>query len=200
MDISTVKSNCEKNGFEFIVAETKQEALEIAKRYIAKGSSVGLGGSVSVTQIGLLDYLTNNKEIKLFNQYEDGISKNENTRRRKEGVIADIFVTSTNALTLGGELVNCDGEGNRVAAQIFGSKKLLLIVGSNKIVKDIEAGFGRIKNVAAVKNAERLNEKAASFGKKPSYTSENISKKYGIITQDTIGRIVIIFVNEPLGY
>jgi L-lactate utilization protein LutB len=200
MDISVVKSNCEKNGFEFVSAQTKQEALEIAKRYIAKGDSVGLGGSVSVAEIGLLDYLANNKEIELFNQYEDGISKEENIRRRKNGVTADIFITSTNALTLDGELVNCDGEGNRVAAQIFGSKRLILIVGSNKIVKDIKDGFERIKTVAAVKNADRLNQKAASFGKGPHYTGENISKKYGIIAKDTPGRTVIIFVNEPLGF
>ncbi|MDR0666089.1 MAG: lactate utilization protein [Campylobacteraceae bacterium] len=200
MDINAVKSNCEKNGFEFIVAQTKQEALEIAKRYVTKGSSVGLGGSVSVEEIGLLDYLENNKEIELFNQYESGISEEENTSRRKKGITADIFITSTNALSVKGELINCDGSGNRVAAQIFGSKKLLLIVGSNKIVKDIEAGFERIRSVAAVKNADRLNQKAASFGKKTNYTGDDISKKYGIIAQDTPGRIVIIFVNEILGY
>ncbi|MDR1008121.1 MAG: lactate utilization protein [Campylobacteraceae bacterium] len=200
MDISILKSNCKKNGFEFIIVQTKQEALEAAKKYITKGSSVGLGGSVSVVQIGLLEYLENNKDIKLFNQFEDGISKEENTNRRKKGITADIFVTSTNALSVKGELINCDGDGNRVAAQIFGSKKLLLIVGSNKIVKDIKAGFERIRNIAAIKNAARLNEKAASFGKNTNYTGEDISKKYGIVMQDTPGRTVIIFVNENLGY
>ncbi|MDR2081110.1 MAG: lactate utilization protein [Campylobacteraceae bacterium] len=200
MDISALKLNCERNGFEFIIAKTKQEALEIAKRYIVKGSSVGLGGSVSIEEIGLLDYLVNNKEIKLINQYESGISKEENTRRRKEGITADIFVTGTNALTANGELVNCDGEGNRVAAQIFGSKKLLLVAGKNKIVRDIQSALERIRTVAAVKNAARLNEKAVTFGKEPNFTSENISKKYGIITRDAPGRTIIIYVDENLGY
>ncbi|MDR2789796.1 MAG: lactate utilization protein [Campylobacteraceae bacterium] len=200
MDINTLKANCEKNGFAFINAKTKEEALEIAKGYVTKGSSVGLGGSVSVEETGLLDWLISNKDIKLINQYESGISKEENTRRRKEGITADIFVTSTNALTLEGELVNCDGEGNRVAAQIFGSKKLILIVGKNKVVRDIQSALERIKTVAAVKNADRLNEKAVTFGKEPNFTGENISKKYGIITQDTPGRTVIIFVDEYLGY
>jgi L-lactate utilization protein LutB len=200
MDISTLKLNCEKNGFTFINAETKQEAFEIVKGYISKGNSIGLGGSVSVEEIGLLNYLMNNKEIKLINQYEDGISKEENMRRRKESMTADIFITSTNALTLEGELVNCDGEGNRVAAQIFGSKKLLLIVGKNKVVRDIQSALERIRTVTAVKNAARLNEKAVTFGKEPNFTSKNISKKYGIITQDTPARTIIIFVNKNLGY
>jgi L-lactate utilization protein LutB len=200
MDINTLKSNCEKNGLAFINTQTKQEALKSAKTYITKHATVGLGGSISVEEIGLLDYLVNSKEIKLINQYESGITKEENIKRRKESLTVDILFTSTNALTLKGELVNCDGEGNRVAAQIFGPKKLILIVGKNKIVKNIEAGFERIKTVAAVKNAERLNEKAASFGKEANYTSENISKKYGIVAKETPGRIVIIFVNEDLGY
>ncbi|MDR2100144.1 MAG: lactate utilization protein [Campylobacteraceae bacterium] len=200
MDIERLKVNCEKNGFTFINAQTKEQALEIAKGYVTKGNSIGLGGSVSVEEIGFLDYLVNNKEIKLLNQYESGISKEENTRRRKEGVIADIFITSTNALTLEGELVNCDGEGNRVAAQIFGSKKLILIVGKNKVVENIPSALERIRTVAAVKNAERLNKKAATFGKEANFTSENISKKYGIIARETPERTVIIFVNENLGY
>ncbi|MDR1976302.1 MAG: lactate utilization protein [Campylobacteraceae bacterium] len=200
METKTLKLNCEKNGFEFVSAKTKQEALEIAKGYITKGSSVGLGGSVSVEEIGLLEYLSNSKDITLFNQYEEGITKEENAKRRKEGLTADIYVTSTNALTRKGELVNADGSGNRVAAQIFGSKKLLLIVGKNKIVRDVAAGFERIKNVAAVKNADRLNQKALTFGKEPNYTPKDISQKYGIIVSETPGRIVIIFVDEALGY
>jgi hypothetical protein len=144
--------------------------------------------------------LTSRKDITLHNQYEQGISKEENAKRRKLGVIADIFITSTNALSEKGELINCDGEGNRVAAQIFGSDKLLLIVGVNKIVKDVEAGLERIKTIAAVKNAERLNKKAASFGKEPNYSGDDISQKYGVIKSDKKGRTTIILVNETLGY
>jgi hypothetical protein len=174
--------------------------LRKAKEYIKSGLSVGLGGSVSIEEIGLLEYLISRKDIILNNQYENGISKEENTARRKKGIVADIYVTSTNALTEDGVLINCDGEGNRIAGQIFGSSKLLIIAGINKIVKDINEGFERIKNIAAVKNAERLNKKALSFGKQINATAESISSKYGIIEKDTPGRITIILVNEILGY
>jgi L-lactate utilization protein LutB len=200
MNIEKLKENAKKNGIEIIFIQTKKEALESAKEYIKEGISVGLGGSVSVEEIGLLDYLTSRKDIILHNQYEDGISKEENTKRRKNGLIADIFIASTNAITQEGTLINCDGEGNRVAGQIFGSNKLLIIAGINKVVKDINDGFERIKNVAAVKNAERLNKKALTFGKNINVTAQSISKKYGIIQQDVLGRISVILVNETLGY
>ena len=200
MDISKLQAACEKNGFELVFTQTKKEALAKAKEFIPSGSSVGLGGSASVGEIGLLDDLIARKDIVLYNQYESGISKEENTKRRKLGLTADIFIAGVNALTKNGELINCDGEGNRVAAQIFGPDKVLLIAGVNKLVDTIEDGFERIKNIASVKNAERLNKKAAEFGKAANFQAEEISKKYTIIKSDLKGRIVIILVNEPLGY
>ncbi|MDR0467851.1 MAG: lactate utilization protein [Campylobacteraceae bacterium] len=200
MDLKLLKQNCEKNGFEFIFVENKKEALKVAKEFFKSNMSVGLGGSVSVEECGIYDFLVNNKDLKVFNQYEQGIDMEENMRRRKMGMIADIYVTGTNALTMNGELVNCDGSGNRVAAQIFGSDKLLIVVGINKIVKDVDAGFLRIKEIAAIKNVERLNEKAIKLGKEPKYTIENISHKFTSISGDTKGRTTIILVNEELGY
>jgi len=199
-DIKLLKQNCEKNGFEFIFAENKDEALKIAKKFFKPNMSVGFGGSVSIEECGIYDFLINSKDLKVLNQYEKGIDMKENIRRRKEGMIADIYVTSTNALTMNGELVNCDGSGNRVAAQIFGSDKLLIIAGINKVVKDVDAGFLRIKNIAAVKNAQRINEKAMQLGKESKYTAEDISHKFVYINGDVMGRTTIILVNEELGY
>ncbi|MFV0481143.1 MAG: lactate utilization protein [Campylobacteraceae bacterium] len=200
MDIQKLATACEKNGFEFIFVQTKQEALEIVKKHITPNVSVGIGGSTTLEETGIQGYLIGRKDIKLFNQYEAGITMNENIRRRREGMIADIYISSTNAITKKGELVNSDGTGNRVAAQIFGSKKLFIVAGVNKIVEDVTAAIHRIKTVAAVKNVERLNAKAVSFGKAPSYTVENIANKYGIIENDEKGRTTIILVNESLGY
>ncbi|MDR0580218.1 MAG: lactate utilization protein [Campylobacteraceae bacterium] len=200
MSIEVLKENALKNGIEVLFVQTKQEALEKAKEYIKPGISVGLGGSVSVEEIGFLEYLISRKDITLHNQYEDGISKEENLKRRKTGLIADIYITSTNALTKNGWLVNYDGAGNRVAAQIFGPDKLLLIVGVNKIVNDTQEAIARIGEIAAVKNAERINEKALKFGKEADVTAQSISNKFTIIKKDTPGRISVILVNEPLGY
>ena len=189
--------NC---GYDAHFVKTKEEALELSKTYIKSGMSVGLGGSVSVQEIGLLDYLLNKKDITLFNQYEDGISMDENIHRRRQGLVSDIFVTSTNAITKDGKLVNADGSGNRVAAFSYGPKNVLVIVGINKIVEDVESGFKRVMEVAAVKNIERINKKSIEMGKEPSYNLDNIANKFSWVKADDKDRIIIILVDEELGY
>ena len=192
--------NLKKNGFEVIEVENAKEALEFSKKYIQNGQSIGLGGSTTVAQIGLLEYLTTLDNIKLFNQYEDGISAQENLERRRQGILSDLYITSCNAITKDGYLVNVDGDGNRVAAQIFGPKKVLLIVGVNKFVDTLEDGFNRVKDIVVPKNIERMNKKALSMGKEPHYNSDNIANKFTYINGDKDGRTTIILVNEELGF
>ena len=187
-------------GYDAHFVKTKEEAFELAKTYIKSGMSVGLGGSESVKEIGLLNYLLNKKDITLFNQYEDGISMDENIHRRRQGLVSDIFVTSTNAITKDGKLVNADGSGNRVAAFSYGPKNVLVIVGINKIVEDVEAGFKRVMEVAAVKNIERINNKAIEMGKEPKHNLDNIANKFSWVKADDKDRIIIILVGEELGY
>ncbi|AGR77864.1 lactate utilization protein [Aliarcobacter butzleri] len=188
-------------GYDAYFVKDKAEALSLAKSYIKPNMSVGLGGSESVKEIGLLDFLLENKEITLHNQYEAGISMEENIKRRKQGLISDIFVTSTNAITKDGKLVNADGSGNRVAALSYGPTNVLLIVGINKIVDSLEDGFKRVMDVAATKNIDRMNKKAISFGKEPKYNLDNIARKFSWIkADDEKGRIIIILVDEELGY
>ncbi len=180
--------------------QTSSEALELAKTFFADISTIGLGGSTSVAQIGLLNYILKRKDLTVSNQYEQGIDMQENLNRRREGLLADLYVTGCNAITENGELVNADGSGNRVAAQIFGPKKVLLIVGKNKIVPTLKDGFDRITNIAAVKNINRMNNKAKEMGKEPKYNQENIANKFAYINGDIKGRTHIIIVNEELGF
>ncbi|MCK9257785.1 MAG: lactate utilization protein [Sulfurospirillaceae bacterium] len=198
--LEKVIENLKKNGFSVEVADTKWKAFDIAKTYLVDGISVGLGGSTTVEEIGLLNYLETRKSITLHNQYEKGISMEENLNRRREGMLSDLFIASSNAITHDGYLVNVDGTGNRVAAQIFGPKKVLLIVGVNKIVKDLDEALDRLKNTAAAKNIERINEKAKSFGKEPSYCWDNIANKFTLIKNEKPGRTDIILVKEELGF
>ena len=142
----------EECGYNPHFVSTKQEALELSKSFIKGGMSVGLGGSTSVDEIGLLDHLVSRGDIKLYNQYELGISMEENKNRRRQGMLTDLYVTGTNAITRDGKLVNADGSGNRVASIIFGPKNVLIVIGKNKIVDNIEDGFKRLMEVAAVKN------------------------------------------------
>ena len=194
--INTLK-NC---GYDPHFVQTKEEALKLSKTFIKDGMSVGLGGSTTVQEIGLLAEVLKNKEITLYNQYEKGITMEENTKRRREGMLTDLYITGTNALTKDGKLVNADGSGNRVAALIFGPKKVLVIVGINKIVDTVEAGFQRLMEVAAVKNVERMNTKSIEMGKEPRHNLDNIANKFTYIKADEKDRITIIIVNEELGF
>ena len=195
----TIK-NLKKNGFEVIELSNAKEALDSAKEFIKDGQKIGLGGSTTVAQIGLLEYLTKLDNIELCNQYEEGISKEENLERRRQGILSDLFITSCNAITKDGYLVNVDGDGNRVAAQIFGPKKVLLIVGKNKLVDSVEDGFKRVSEVAIPLNIDRMNSKAISMGKEPNYNPDNIANKFAYITGDREDRTTILLVNEELGF
>lgn len=195
-----LKKVYQKHGFELICVSTKEEALHLAMSFIKPQMRIGLGGSTSVKEIGFYDYLTSRTDITLYNQYEAGISMEENVERRRQGLLADVYVCGANALTKKGELVNADGSGNRVAAQIFGPKKVLIIAGKNKLVETIEDGFKRIREVAAPKNLERMNNVAKSMGKLPRYTLETIGQKFSYITGDEVGRTTIVLVDEDLGF
>lgn len=198
--MDALKGAFKKHGMDVICVSNKEEALNLAKSFIKPGMSIGLGGSTTVAQIGLLDYVCSLKDITLFNQYEKGISMEENTKRRREGMLSDLYICGTNALTKTGELVNADGSGNRVAAQIFGPHKVLIVVGKNKIVENIEEGFKRIHDVASPKNIERMNNTAIAMGKEPRHNMDNIGNKFAYIDGDVDGRTTIILVDEDLGF
>lgn len=189
-----------KCGYDPYFVKTKEEALTLSKSFIHSGMTVGLGGSVTVDQVGLLDFLVNKKEITLHNQYETGITMDENKERRRQGLVSDIFVTGINALTRDGKIVNADGSGNRVAAFCFGPKKIIAIVGVNKIVDNIEDGFKRVMEVAAIKNIHRMNQKSIEMGKEPKQNINTIANKFTWLKADEKDRIVIILVDEELGY
>jgi len=198
--MDTLKQAFKKHGMDVIYVSNKEEALSAAMSFIKPGMSIGLGGSTTVSEIGLLDYVTSLRDITLFNQYEKGISMEENVQRRRFGMLSDLYICGTNALTRNGELVNADGSGNRVAAQIFGPKKVLIVTGKNKIVETIEEGFKRIHDIASPKNIERINNIATSMGKIPRHNMDNIGNKFAYINGDVEGRTTIILVDEALGY
>ena len=198
--MQTLLKTLECCGYDAHFVSTKEEALSLSQSYIKSGMSVGLGGSTTVDEIGLLEDLVSREDIMLFNQYESGISMDENKERRRQGMLTDIYVTGTNALSRDGKLVNADGSGNRVAAMIFGPKNVLVIIGVNKIVDTLEDGFKRLMETAAVKNVERMNKKSIEMGKSPSKNLDNIANKFTYIKADEKDRIILIIVNENLGY
>jgi len=201
--METVKRALERNGISVIVAESSAEARERALALVRKGATVGLGGSRTVAEIGLLDALRTG-DYKLFDQYDPALTKEAAAAARKAGTQAEYFVAGTNAVTEDGKLVNIDGMGNRLAAFAYGPDKVIIIVGRNKIVPDVESGILRVKNVAAPMNARRFG--AATPCASAAECSDCASPQricnltLVIEKQRQPGRMTVIIVNEELGF
>ena len=143
------------NGFEPFYVPTKDEALKKLLQLIPKGSKVGIAGSITIRQIKL------DEELRKRGDHVDDIwaqkySMDEHLAIRKQHFDADVFLTGSNAITEDGKLINIDGLGNRVAAMVFGPKKVIVVAGINKIVKNIDEGIQRIRNIAAPMNVKRF--------------------------------------------
>jgi acyl-CoA hydrolase len=119
---------------------------------------VGVGGSLTVRELVLLNALLQ-RGNEVAQHWQQGLSQEARTAIRRQQLTADVFLTSSNAITETGQLVNVDGVGNRVAAMIFGPSKVIVVAGVNKIVKDLEGALDRVNNVASPMNARRLQRK-----------------------------------------
>ena len=144
------------NRFTASYVKTAAAANEEILKLINPTDTVGIGGSMTVKDIGLLDSLAQRGNT-LFNHGVSGLTPEESLAIRRKELTSDVFLTGTNAITLDGQLVNVDGSGNRVAAMIFGPKKVIVVVGINKIVEDTHAAYRRIRLEAAPINNKRLN-------------------------------------------
>jgi len=181
--------NLRKKHFNVINVNDIEKAKEEVLKLINENETVGVGGSLTIRALGVIEELMN-RGNKVIHHWLPKTFIDEIKKARREEVRADVFLTSTNALTLTGELVNMDTYGNRVAAMIFGPPKVIIVAGYNKIVKDIDEAFKRVREEAAVKNAKRLEIEYP----------EQLCKVATIIYQkpdDT--DITIILVNAQLG-
>ena len=145
----------EKNNMTGFYVKTREEAREKLLSLIPVGSKVGFGGSLSLDQIGVKDLLRAGNYY-FIDRDKPQLTEEEKYDLRKESLLADVFLMSTNALTMDGKLVNIDGVGNRVAALIFGPARVIIVAGINKIVPDLEAARQRIKDYVAPIHARRL--------------------------------------------
>ncbi|MGI6093373.1 MAG: lactate utilization protein [Veillonellaceae bacterium] len=145
----------EKNNFTAAYFENRADATEHILGMIPKSATVGIGGSSTVEELGLTKQLESVGNT-IFNHNKPGLSPEEKLAMRRKQLTCDVFLSSTNAITLDGRLVNVDGAGNRVASMIFGPKQVIVVVGINKIVKNTAEAEQRIKLYAAPINNKRL--------------------------------------------
>lgn len=188
--IGDVIENLRKKHFNVINVQTPTEAKIEVLKLVAEGESVGIGGSLTIRAIDVIDELSAAGN-KVIHHWLPATFIDEIKDARRRATRADVYLTSTNAITLDGELVNMDTFGNRTAAMMYGPKKVIIVAGYNKIVKNTEEAFKKIRGETAVKNAKRLNIDAP----------DNLCKVASIIYQrpnDT--DITIILVNGELGF
>jgi len=191
-----------KNYFEALFIANSKTAVEEVMKRIPDGATVGVGGSVTLGQIGLLDALKN-RNIHLVWPFTQAKTPEELHGLIQKSFSVDVFLTSTNAVTEDGKLFNVDATGNRVGAMFIGPKKVIVVSGMNKIVKDIEAAEKRLKEWAAPQNAKRLNRKTpcAETGVCADCNSpDRICNIYVTLgKKPTRTEVVIILVGEHLG-
>jgi hypothetical protein len=150
------KEALEKNGFKVVVASSKGDAVEKVLVLIPVEAKVGVGGSVTVRELGLIEALRERGNRVVHHWVSVG-SHGDKLPFMVEAHNSDVFLCSSNAVTEDGKLVNVDSTGNRVASMIFGPGRMVVVVGWNKIVGDVEAGLKRLKEVAGPLNAKRHN-------------------------------------------
>ncbi len=147
-----------KNNFEALFVRDSKAAFEEVMKRIPDGATVGIGGSVTLTQLGLQEALEK-RGIHLIWPFQQAKNEEERLRLIQKSFSADVFLSSTNAITEDGKLFNVDASGNRVGAMFIGPKKTIILTGVNKIVKDLQAAEKRVREWVAPQNIKRLNRK-----------------------------------------
>lgn len=204
-DIKKVIANLKKRKIKAVYVTNKKQALKKVLSMISKGKSVGIGGSQTLNEIGLIEALLK-KKIKFINKPVKNISREKVLEKRRKAVLADYFIMSTNALTEDGILINIDSYGNRLAAISFGAKNVIVIIGKNKIVKNLKEGIKKICPATVIKNAQRLNWETPCM-RINKCISDNCFPPYRMCNQTLIiegsvfkDRIKLVIVDEELGY
>ena len=146
-------------GFDAVVVEDSGSAVEAVLEMVDPGAKVGVPGTVTIRQLGLMEKLQA-RGNEVVQHWVGGLSAEEMRGLRLEQMTSDVLLTSTNAVTLDGRLINIDGSGNRVAAMVFGPGRVIVVAGANKIAHDAEEGTNRAKRVAGPINALRLGGQA----------------------------------------
>lgn len=157
LKLQTLKTRLENKNFKVTIVENKNEAVRLVEELIPNNSSVAVGGSQTLFETGIIDKL-HAMNIRFIDRYEANLSFEQLQERLRAGLTADYFLTSTNALSMDGNLYNIDATGNRVAAMIYGPKNVLVFVSLNKIFDDEASAVSHVRNVAAVANCIRYKK------------------------------------------
>jgi L-lactate utilization protein LutB len=196
-------NSLKKRGFEASYYPNRQTMTEDLWRIIPDNAKVGIGGSITIRELGLVEELEK-RGNKVFQHWQKDLPPKGDEAIRRKAMEAAFYLTSANAITTAGDIINIDGIGNRVAAMIYGPKNVVIITGYNKIVNSIDEGVRRSREIAGVLNARRINAKTpcAETG-----VCSDCSVAARICRVTTIIQykpnqtdVCVLLVNERLGY
>ena len=204
--LENLKEVLVSNNFEVFIAGNAREAGRMVMDKILPKlapKTISWGGSMTFVATELYDMLKAYPNAEILDTFDKSLSPEESLERRRQSLLVDLFITGTNAVTRSGELVNLDMIGNRVSGITFGPRNVVVMVGRNKVVEDLEAAIERIKDYAAPVNAMRLNKKTpcAKTGVCEECKSPERICNSWTITQKSFpkGRIKVVLINENLG-
>lgn len=203
LKVERLIKNLEKNQMKGVFIENRDALLEYLNQQVSDGSKVAVGGSQTLFELGVIDYLRD-RNVVFFDRYKEGLTAEERKDVFRNSFFADYYLTSTNAITVDGHLYNIDHTGNRIAAMIYGPDKVFVVIGVNKIVDTEEEALGRIRAIAAPANNVRLNRDTPCT-KLGSCTECNakdrICSQYSMIKrQSEKDRIEVLILPTEFGY
>ncbi len=205
--LENCKKALENNNFEVFLADNPVHAKEIVLKELLpniKPKTASWGDSLTLRSTGLLKAIKKNPDIHFIETFDKTVPREEVIERRRQALLVDLFLTGTNAVTATGKLVNLDMIGNRVAAITFGPRNVIILVGRNKVVSNVEDAMERIKNYAAPMNAIR-HKNFKTPCRETSYCTDckapdRICNIWGIIEKSfPKGRIKVVLINQDLG-
>ncbi len=190
-------------NMEGIYFQNEDELKAYLDNELQANEKICSGGSATMKELGLIDYLNNREDVNFLDRSKAD-TREDALNMMREAFTADSFFMSTNAITRDGVLVNIDGTGNRLAALIFGPKKVYIICGTNKICDDVESAYNRAKNVAAPPNCIRFEKSTpcVETGKCEGCLSDECICNQIVVTRNSRdnGRIKILIVDGEYGY
>lgn len=195
--------NLEKQKMIGIYIRNRKELFELLEDLIPDKTIVGVGDSMTLFELGVIDFIRD-KNVKFLDKYSKHLTSKDKKEIYRANFSSDTFITGTNAVTENGEIYNIDGNGSRVAPMLYGPDQVIVIVGINKIVKNLDEAENRVRQIAAPIDAKRLNKNTPCT--KVGYCvdcrhEERICNDFVIITgQFQKNRIKVLIVDESLGY
>ena len=201
--IQAVIDGLKKHNMAGYFVENQSELTKLLQSLIPEGSMIGSGDSVTLEQTGVFDLLRNG-DYMFHDKFKPDLSSEEKRTLYLKNFSADTFITGSSAVTMDGKIFNIDGNGSRVAPMLYGPTQVIIVIGINKIVRDLPEAIERTRQIAAPLDAKRLNKDTpcVKLGRCIDCNhKQRICNDFVLITgQFAVDRIKVIIVNETLGY